>query len=850
MNEDPNELTKRLVTLDPENPQQLAMILDDLEKLREKVTEANAAGEIERAITTLRAMIFREIPAAKGMEELNQIWENLLAFNLRTPINNKTKKKSTPVIDELISDTILREFLEDAQEAVKDIEQSVLAWVENGDQDALAEIRRRIHTLKGESGVLNLEGLSRFCNFFEEYLQQENLENDKLFLAVDWIKKQLQLLSENRVDDLSKADEIIALFNSEPSRQQSAESSTEPIENKVAVSSEFLDLAEECNLANVDSAMIADFLSECKEHHDSSLNSIFLLKEDGANNEEINALFRAFHTIKGLAGFIGLKPIVSFTHALENLLNKVRRKEVAVNKILIDLLFDSTDFLCQEIQTIETQWKRQQPYRMNARAQVILKQVDAILNAKRKISIGEKLVESNLIRTDQLSEALKIQRQSNPPKKLGEIVSEEFGVPREKVEELVLTDRNEPSKKNDNSKREVEEKIRVSVDKLDKVVDLIGELVISHSMIKNEVSKLPNISKNLSAYLSQMEKISKELQQISLALRLVPLKIVFQKMKRLIYDLSQKTTKKINAQISGEETELDKNIVEKISDPLVHMVRNAVDHGIEEPEERRKAGKPENANIFLRAFQTSGSICIEVEDDGRGLNRQRILQKAIENGMFKGKDPSSISDEEIFNLIFLPGFSTAEEVSELSGRGVGMDVVKKNIEALRGNVKIESRSGRGTKFSIFLPLTMAIMDGMLVMVGKGRYIIPTMNVVEFFRPTVDNIVNVKGKENMIKIHGQLIGFLKLKELFMIDDAVNIPQKAMIVVVENIGKRMGLMVDSIVGQHQIVIKALSEVLAKFNESSTEFFLGASILPDGGVGLILDIQSLMNNYLQNK
>jgi two-component system chemotaxis sensor kinase CheA len=322
--------------------------------------------------------------------------------------------------------------------------------------------------------------------------------------------------------------------------------------------------------------------------------------------------------------------------------------------------------------------------------------------------------------------------------------------------------------------------------------------------------------------------------------------MVFQKMKRLIYDLSQKTTKKINAQISGEDTELDKNIVEKISDPLVHMVRNAVDHGIEEPGDRRRAGKPEEANVYLRAYQTSGSICIEIEDDGRGLNREKILKKAVDNGLLKERDPALLSDDEVFNLIFLPGFSTAEVVSDLSGRGVGMDVVRKNIDALRGNVKIDSRPGRGTRFSIYLPLTMAIMDGMVVMVGKERYIIPTMNVVEFFRPTGDNIVNVKGKDNMIKIHGDLMGFLKLKDFFLVSEAVSLPQDAMIVVVENIGKRMGLMVDSIIGQHQIVIKGLSEVLGSFSESELEFFLGASILPDGGVGLILDVQAFMKNY----
>ena len=337
--------------------------------------------------------------------------------------------------------------------------------------------------------------------------------------------------------------------------------------------------------------------------------------------------------------------------------------------------------------------------------------------------------------------------------------------------------------------------------------------------------------------IDHLDKICRELQEIGMSLRMVPVRPVFQKMARLVRDLSKKTGRKVDFVMSGEDTELDKNVVDKIGDPLVHMVRNAVDHGIEsDPAERLKIGKSERGRVELSAFHKGGNICIEIQDDGRGLNKDAILNKAVSRGLVR--EGEVLTDREIFAMIFEPGFSTAAQVTDVSGRGVGMDVVRRNIEELRGTVDISSEPGHGSVFSIKLPLTLAIIEGMVIMVGSEHYIIPTLSVVRLIRPRQEDINHIFDRGEMLAFDDGFIPLFRLSSLFDVHDAKAHPHEAMVVVVEDEGRKVGLMADQLLGQQSIVIKSLGESV-----QGTDGVAGGAIMSNGNVALILDITGLV-------
>jgi two-component system chemotaxis sensor kinase CheA len=322
-----------------------------------------------------------------------------------------------------------------------------------------------------------------------------------------------------------------------------------------------------------------------------------------------------------------------------------------------------------------------------------------------------------------------------------------------------------------------------------------------------------------------------------MSLRMMPVRQVFERMARLVRDLAKKAEKKIEFTMSGEDTEIDKSVVEKISDPLIHMIRNAVDHGIESSTaDRIKFGKSETGHISLKAFHKGGDIIIVVEDDGKGLDKEAILEKANERGVIE--EGQILTDQEIYNLIFMPGFSTAKTVTDVSGRGVGMDVVNRSMQTLRGQIDIHSAIGKGTTFTLRLPLTLAIMDGIIVQAGSEQYIIPTLSVVESIRPKSDELSTVMGDSEMLCIRGKLMPMFRISSLFQLQDSVDDPTEALIVIVEDEGKQVGFMVDSLVGHQQIVIKSLGESMGSLRGIS-----GGAIMADGRVGLILDVAGIL-------
>ena len=382
--------------------------------------------------------------------------------------------------------------------------------------------------------------------------------------------------------------------------------------------------------------------------------------------------------------------------------------------------------------------------------------------------------------------------------------------------------------------------ISVNVTKLDKLMDLVGELVISEAMVTQNPDIAGLTLDNFQKAARQHRKIISELQDVAMSIRMIPLSATLQRINRIVRDMSRKLSKEVRLEITGEETEVDKNIIERISDPLMHLVRNSVDHGIEPAEERKKKGKPEAGTITIEAKNAGGDVLIIVKDDGRGLDKESILKKARANGLIN-KPETELTDKEIYSYIFLPGFSTTEEITEFSGRGVGMDVVAKNIADVGGTVSVDSTPDEGTTITLRIPLTLAIMGGMIVRVGKSTYTIPVLNIRESFKANEDNVItDIEGNE-MIMIRGECYPILRLHRIYKVKTEITNISDGIIVMVENDGKGFCIFVDELVGEQQVVVKALPNYIK--NIKKVRGVAGCTLLGDGSISLILDIKDLI-------
>jgi len=436
--------------------------------------------------------------------------------------------------------------------------------------------------------------------------------------------------------------------------------------------------------------------------------------------------------------------------------------------------------------------------------------------------LGEILVEDGAITEDALEQGLEAAQQSIPPKKIGEALISEGKVTSKQVSQAL---RKQTEQSADAAV------IRVNTKKLDDLIDTVGELVITQSMIRQNPFILSNSDRKLSRDVSRLSSITSELQKTSTSLRMLPIKQTFQRMSRLVRDLSRDAGKQVGIVMEGEDTEIDRNMVEEIYNPLVHMVRNAVDHGIDSSEERIKLGKPEKGLVRLKAFHRGGNIVIEISDDGKGLDKDGILKKAVEKKLVDSSD--GLSDQDIYKLIFLPGFSTAAKVTDISGRGVGMDVVKQAVKKLQGKIEIDSVVDKGSTFALNFPLTMAIIEGMIVKVGSEKYIIPITAIRQLLRPVEESYNNIVGGGETINAMGKLLSLVRLYKIFDIEPEHKNPWEAIVVVVEGENGSKCLLVDEILGEEEVVIKSLGEGLKNAKGVS-----GGAIMGDGNVGLILD------------
>ncbi len=589
---------------------------------------------------------------------------------------------------------------------------------------------------------------------------------------------------------------------------------------------------------DADLDLISEFVAESGDLISDAEEALLTLETDPEDVEAVGTVFRAFHTVKGVSAFLELTAISEMAHHAESLLSRVRDKEIRYAGGYADLALRALDMIKQMITNVQ----------------------EALGGAPFLRPAGyEELMD--LLRDPEgagISDESAMEEAITP--RLGDILVAGGKADREKVEALAGAKSGKPigvemvktktatveavaqglrTQERMKGKQVFESSVRVSTARLDRLIDMVGELVIAQSMVAQDEVVVGGNQHQLLKKVNQTGKIVRELQDLGMSMRMIPLKGTFKKMTRLVRDVSRKVGKTVTLVTHGEDTEIDRNMVDVINDPLMHMVRNAVDHGIETSDVREAAGKPGPGTVKLSAYHAAGSVVVEIEDDGKGISRDVILAKAKERGLIA--DGSALNDREVFNLIFEPGFSTADAVTDVSGRGVGMDVVKKNIESIRGQVEIQSELGKGSVFKMRLPLTLAIIDGMALRVNKEAYIIPTGSIVRSIKPEPKSISTVLNKGEMLSLRGELIPIFRLHKLFSLEHDEKDLEKQLVVVVEDDNKRQaGLIIDELIGRQQIVIKTLGDANAMRDIPGIS---GGAIMPNGQVGLILDVGGIM-------
>ena len=588
-----------------------------------------------------------------------------------------------------------------------------------------------------------------------------------------------------------------------------------------------------------DAELAGMFFAEALDHLGSIEATVLQLEATPADVKLLNDVFRPFHTVKGNAGALGVSRVQELAHKVENLLDLARSGQLAMAPDDFDLVLRSVDVVTTLLLDLQQRLGGQPGTDHEAERLALMAAVDARLSgdAAPPAAVEPEPVAAPATPIAPFSEPVAAAAVDEAVFDLPAPATAPVATPAPAPVVAAAPPARPFQERADDAPpaqtRRVDDQASVKVDtrKLDNLVDMVGELVIVQSIIQEDPLLQTAVDERLTRNMAQLRRITSDLQRNAMSMRMLPIRQTFQKMARLVRDLSKKNGKPVELALSGEDTELDRRVIESINDPLMHMVRNSMDHGLETPETRLAAGKPAQGTLSLSAFHQGGNIVIAIADDGGGLNTERIRAKAIAQGLIGGGD--ELSNAEIHQLIFRPGFSTAEKVTEISGRGVGMDVVRRNIEAMRGRIEIQSTQGRGTTFFIKLPLTLAIVDGLLLSVGAQRFVLPTFAVRESLRPTPAQVHRVQGRPCMIQVRDSLLPLIRLADLFGIDSPVRDPCDATVVVVEDDGRCAGVIVDALLGKQEVVIKPLGDQFA-----GVRGVAGGAILGDGRVGLILD------------
>jgi two-component system chemotaxis sensor kinase CheA len=575
--------------------------------------------------------------------------------------------------------------------------------------------------------------------------------------------------------------------------------------------------------ADSDPELVRLFCAESQDLLRDIEQGVLVLETAPGDPEMLATVFRAFHTFKGNAAVMKLVVLQRLAHDVESLLDAARRGTRSLDRDAIDVILTAADVFGQFVTEIGQQVEGANVGRtISLPVPAILEAVAAVLAAAPVPAATEPTPSFPALKpAGQAAPPPAVFPAMTAPETASPPVTAPATTPAEPPRAFATT--GSPS-------------IRVDTHKLDGLIDLVGELVIAQSMVVQGTTSDRPADEHLARALGRLRSITSDLQRTAMALRMVPIRGTFQKMARLVRDTAVELGKEIKLVTDGEDTELDRTVIEQIGDPLVHMIRNAIDHGIEPPAAREAAGKQTTGTIRLSAFHQGGFVVVRITDDGRGLDPAKIRSKALERGLIAADAP--LDDREVLELIFAPGFSTAEQITGLSGRGVGMDVVRRNIEGIRGKIEIESQPGTGTTFTIFMPLTLAIIEGLLVAVGDQRYVVPTLAVRESLRPLPGDVTTVQGRGELVNVRGRLVPLLRLGPHFGVPMRTADAAAGIVVVVEAGQECRGLLVDDLLGKQEVVIKSLGETFV-----GRRGFAGAAILGDGRVGLILDTNALV-------
>jgi len=825
------ELSLELVLSSPSEPESISALIPIIDKILE---ESNNLGQdpVSDDLQKLKQMTHEIMDSEETISEERFKLLNHTLTEIKTNLHNLIRSDNLPEnhpVDDKetqeTSDMTANHTMEPEELALISLSASIRDFSTNksGNTDSLLEsLDQLIHlTDKDETDILY--SVAHSCRQYSETIHSHDKAHTEALKEV--------MLLLNSIVNHQKRDEPFAFDYTDVTEMLESGFSEEIGQESGNIEEEQAEVDDHDTprkITDDDMEILLDFVSEAEENLDTIEVNLIELEQDPSNKDIINDIFRPFHTIKGVSGFLSLPKINRLAHTTENLLDCARSGDFLINNTATDAILESVDTLKKLIGRVrkgtETGFSESVHDIDVDQLRDKLKKLQISLTEGIVEPLGEILVKKGSINRENLDRALESQK-TQPEKKLGEILVEENKVESKQVASALM-DQNL-------AKKQVTTQVKVSTEKLDNLVDFAGELVIAQSMLRQKTVNDPSLNQSV----AQLGLIVTQMQDIAMSMRMIPIKATFMKMIRLVRDLCRKSGKDVSLNMFGEDTEIDRNVVDALYEPMVHMIRNSVDHGIEVESDRLEREKPVQGNIILRAYHKGGHIVIEIEDDGKGLDKDRILEKAASTGLITGNE--QLTDTQIYDLILHPGFSTAKEITDVSGRGVGMDVVKAGIEKFRGHLNIESSKGKGTKFTITLPLTLAIIDGMLVRVDDERYVIPTTAIQKTFKPEKEDCYTVEGKGEMIKDRGTLIPLIRLNEIYDSSQDKKPAHENLVVVVESKNEKRAVLIDELLGKDDYVIKNLGG-----NLKDIEGVAGGAILSDGRVGLILDIHGIFS------
>ncbi|MDJ0838994.1 MAG: chemotaxis protein CheA [Acidobacteriota bacterium] len=729
----------------------------------------------------------------------------------------------------------------------------------------ISGIAQNFQAIKGSAEFLGLDPVYRVAVLMQDFVESlldsvlpGEHEARVMKVAVECLYGFVAQLSESgKIEDAEAAVQKVtdalegdtaAESEPEPEREPEPELEPEPEpEPEPELEPAFAEPVDEFESfqITITDEMVGAYIMEAEEHLEAAESSLLGLEKNLNDKESLDNAFRGIHTFKGNSGLFNFNQLEKLGHEFETILEDFKSGKKKVERQGITLMLKVLDALKSAVHELPEGGGKVEGFDtyLNMLTEYVKHGQVGHLKPKsgegNATLVGEILLEMGVIEPEELDHAL--QKQSQP---IGEILADMGSVQREELDQAlnVQNERRATTAESNVKRRSSAQNIRVDLYKLDALMNLVGELIIAENTVTHNPDlddyDLPNFKKAA----LQLNRISRELQDISMSLRMVPIEATFHKMVRVVRDVSQKQGKQVELVMEGEDTEIDKSVVENLANPLLHIIRNGIDHGIESPAEREAAGKDRTGIINLRAFHEGGEVVIEIKDDGKGIDHQKIKNKAIERGLVP-HDHEFKNESEIFNLIFEAGFSTAEQVTDISGRGVGMDVVKKNIDAIKGRVHISSKPGKGTNFTIRIPLTLAIIEGMLVRVGVQLFTVPLLSIRESIKTTHDAISKTIDGSELVRIRKELVPVIRLHSLFNTASDFEDLTEGILIVVEHDTRKFCLFADEILGQYQTVIKGLGGFFGNVRGIS-----GTSILSNGDISLILDIQGLVDNFLK--